>query len=171
MMGGTGSPERSLINMSNNNEPSGPGNEGPRGMGELTSESEHRAIETLIEGTIGSPAVARGETIDSIFSAIAHPGRRYVLTYLLRSEGYVTMSELVDYVMDRTNEQRQDDELRRDVTITLTHTHLPTLDEEDFVDYNVERQLIMPTEKTPLTAPYLKLALNHQRRLDERLEP
>ena len=156
--------------MTKNNEQPGP-EEGPRGLGELTEENEHRAIETLIEGTIQSPSVVRGDSIDSIFSAIAHPGRRYVLTYLLRSDGYVTMSELVDYVIDRTDKQRQDDDLRRDVTITLTHTHLPSLDEKDFVDYNVERQLIMPTEKTPLTAPYLKLALNHQRRIDERLEP
>jgi len=156
--------------MTKDNEPPGP-EQGTQGLGELTSENEYRAIETLIEGTIQSPAVARGDPIDSIFSAIAHPGRRYVLTYLLRSDGYVTMSELVDYVMDRTGEQRQDDDLRRDVTITLTHTHLPSLDEKDFVDYNVERQLIMPTEKTPLTAPYLKLALNHQRRIDERLDP
>ncbi|MGM0718508.1 MAG: DUF7344 domain-containing protein [Halobacteriota archaeon] len=157
--------------MNYDNELSGAEDEGVRGLGELISESEHRAIETLIEGTIEAPSACRGDSIDTVFSAIAHPGRRYVLTYLLRAEGYVTMSELVDYVMDRTDEKRQDENLRRDVTITLTHTHLPSLDEKGFVDYNVERQLIVPTEKTPLTAPYLKLASTHQRRFTEELEP
>lgn len=157
--------------MTNDNNPAGSDGNRERGLGELTSDVEQKAIETLIDGTIESPAVGRGETMDAIFSAISHPGRRYVLTYLLRSEGYVRMCELVDYVMDRTEQEGKRGDFRREVTISLTHTHLPTLSEDGFIDYNMERQLIMPTEKTPLTAPYLKLALNHQRRLSEVLEP
>jgi hypothetical protein len=58
--------------MTKNNEQPGP-EEGPRGLGELTEENEHRAIETLIEGTIQSPSVVRGDSIDSIFSCLVLP--------------------------------------------------------------------------------------------------
>lgn len=157
--------------MSYNNENPDHEDVSHHGLSELMSEAERTAIETLLSETNASPAVAREEPLDSIFSAISHPGRRYVLTYLLRSDGYVTMSELVDYVMDRTSTENTDEQFRRKVTINLTHTHLPRLAENGFIDYNMERQLIMPTEKMELTAPYLKTALIQQKYLNKALEP
>lgn len=156
--------------MINDNEDSAKENVAQNTLGELMSDTEKIAVETLIEGSIPSDTVARDGTIDSVFSAISHPGRRYVLTYLLRSEGYVTMSELVDYVMEETDHSKPSEEFRREVTINLTHTHLPTLADEGFIDYNMERQLIMPKEKIQLTAPYLKTALIQQDRLSEKLQ-
>lgn len=157
--------------MRNNNDNSEKESAAPGSLGELMSDTEQIAVETLLEGAVPSEAVAREGTIDSVFSAISHPGRRYVLTYLLRSEGYVTMSDLVDYVMQETEYSKPTEEFRREVTITLTHTHLPTLAEEGFIEYNMERQLIMPTEKIQLTAPYLKTALLQQQELSETLRP
>jgi hypothetical protein len=138
-------------------------------LGELMSETERAAVRTLLEESVQSPAIARGTPIDSIFSALSDPGRRYILTYLFRSDGYVTLSELIDYVMQQTDQASSDEEFRRRVAVTLTHEHLPALDEEGFLIYNMERQLIQPTDKTPLVAPYLKLSLSQQARLDETL--
>ncbi|WP_336328651.1 DUF7344 domain-containing protein [Halovenus sp. HT40] len=109
----------------------------------------------------------RNGTIDSVFSVLSHPGRRYVLTYLLRSEGYVTMSEIVDYVVQVTDTEQSEEKFRQEVTINLTHTHLPHLEEEGFIMYNMERQIIQSTEKTALAAPYLKVALLQRERLAE----
>jgi len=134
------------------------------------SEGERMAIRMLVEGTVTSPSVSRQGTIDSIFDAISNPGRRYVLTYLLCTDDYVTMSELVDYVMARTDASSSDEAFRKKVTVSLSHTHLPRLDEEGFINYNMERQLIMSTEKTALVDPYLKLALIQQQQLTDALE-
>jgi len=139
-------------------------------VGELMTEGERMALRMLVEGTVTSPSVSRQGTIDSIFDAISNPGRRYVLTYLLCAEDYVTMSELVDYVMARTDASASDEAFRKKVTVSLSHTHLPRLDEEGFIKYNMERQLIMPTDKTALVDPYLKLALIQQQQLTEALE-
>lgn len=129
----------------------------------LMSESEREAVRTLTSETVPTPNV----TIDSIFSILSNPGRRYILTYLLRSDGYVTMSDLIDYVVEQSDTPKGDDEFRHQMTVEFTHTHLPKLVEEGFVKYNMERQLIDKTPKTQLVAPYLKLALLQQQRIEE----
>ncbi len=136
-------------------------------LSELMSEAERTAVRTLIHETITESSMDRNGTIDSVFSVLSHPGRRYVLTYLLRSEGYVTMSEIVDYVVQVTDTEQSEEKFRQEVTINLTHTHLPHLEEEGFIMYNMERQIIQSTEKTALAAPYLKVALLQRERLAE----
>ena len=139
-------------------------------VGELIGEGERIALRMLVEGTVTSPSVSRQGTIDSIFDAISNPGRRYVLTYLLCVDDYVTMSQVVDYVMVRTDASPDDVEFRDRVALSLMRKHLPKLDEKGFIKYNMERQLISPTEKTALVDPYLKLALVQQRKLADALE-
>lgn len=136
-------------------------------LSELMSEAERTAVRTLIHETITESSLDRNGTIDSVFSVLSHPGRRYVLTYLLRSEGYVTMSEIVDYVVQVTDNEQSEEKFRQEVTINLTHTHLPHLEEEGFIAYNMERQIIQPTEKTALAAPYLKVALLQREQFTE----
>lgn len=136
----------------------------------LMTEAERTAVRTLIHESITTPIPDRDGVTDTVFSALSHPGRRYILTYLLRSDGYVTMSEIVDYVIEATDSGGSGPEFRRKVTVNLTHTHLPLLEEEGFLTYNMERQLIQPTEKTALAAPYLKIALLQRERLAELAE-
>jgi hypothetical protein len=132
----------------------------------LMTDTERKAARALADD-VSLPGVgARRETTDEIFTALSHPGRRYVLTYLLRSEGYVTMTDLVDYVMERAHPVKSE-EFRRRVTIELTHNHLPKLDEENLINYNMERQLVSPTDKTALTGPFLKVALVLQEELTD----
>jgi len=130
----------------------------------LMTDTERKAARALVENSTLSGTGVRREMTDTIFRALAHPGRRYILTYLLRSEGYVTMTDLVDYVMERAHPVNSED-FRRRVTVQLTHTHLPQLDDDGLVNYNMERQLVSQTEKTQLAAPFLKVALAQQEEL------
>lgn len=134
------------------------------GLEQLMTESERIAVETLTEETVPTADA----TMDSIFSILSNPGRRYILTFLLRSDGYVRMTDLVDYVIDQSDASKSDEEFRHQITVELTHTHLPKLVDEGFVKYNMERQLVDRTEKTQLVAPYLKVALSQQQKLDEK---
>lgn len=145
----------------NNNDPPNASNN-PQTMSTLLSETERTAVRSLLYDAGEAPQVNLSEDLDTIFTVISHPARRYVLTYLLRAEGYVTMGEIVDYVINSTDSSTDPQELRREVTISLTHTHLPLLEDEGFIQYNMERQLIQPTAKTDLAAPYLKVALIHR---------
>ena len=138
--------------------------------GETTLDEQKRdAIYTLVSESIETDFAAERHSTNRIFEVLANPGRRYVLTYLLQADGFVTISELVDYVTTRTNAKMTDREFRRKVTLELTHTHLPALEEDGFIRYNMERQLIMPTEATTLTEPYLRMALLQQRLVEEQL--
>lgn len=119
-------------------------------------------VRTLARESIQSRYAAERLAVDTIFEMLTNPGRRYVLTYLAQSEGYATLTELVDYVMESTKTTMTDEEFRQRVTVELTQTHLPALDEAELVDYNMERQLVSPTELTPLVQPYLRVALAQQ---------
>ena len=132
----------------------------------LMTDTQRKAARALVEDMSLSGVSQKQETTDTIFTALSHPGRRYILTYLLRSEGYVTMTDLVDYVMERAHPVNSE-AFRRRITVELTHTHLPKLDEEGLINYNMERQLVSPTERTQLTAPFLKVALVQQEYLTE----
>jgi len=132
----------------------------------LMTDTEEKAARALVDSVSVPGAFAKRNTTDTIFEALAHPGRRYIMTYLLRSEGYVTMADLVDYVMERAHPVRSE-EFRRKVTVQLTHTHLPKLDDDGLVNYNMERQLVSPTDKTALAGPFLKVALVQQDQLPD----
>lgn len=121
------------------------------------------AIYAFINSSIESEYAVEHYSVNTIFETLTNPGRRYVLTYLLQSEGFVTVSELVDYVTTRTDSSMTDRGFRRKVTVELSHTHLPKLEEAGFIKYNMERQLVTPTELTRLTEPYLRIALAQQK--------
>lgn len=131
------------------------------------SETEQTAARALVEETVESAAAVERVEMDTIFELLSHPARRYVLTYLLRSDGFVSMTELVDYVMEKTTHTMTDREFRHRLTVSLTHTHLPKLADEEYVKYNVERQIVLPTDRTQLFAPYLEMALRQQQVIDD----
>jgi DNA-binding transcriptional ArsR family regulator len=120
------------------------------------------AIDALVAETADAVLDRKEFDVGALFEALSEPGRRYVLTYLLQSEGSVACSELVDYVVERTDTAMTDEEFRRRVVTELTHSHLPKLEAAGLVKYNMERQLVDPTDLTPVAGPYLQLALRHQ---------
>jgi hypothetical protein len=127
-----------------------------------TTDAETDAIRTLTELTTEAVEASRRLSVDTLFDLLGHPGRRYVLTYLLQSEGYATCSELVDHVAAVTDHTMTDRQFRKRLTGELTHTHLPKLEDGGLVDYNAERQIVSPTAATPAVRPYLRLALAQQ---------
>jgi hypothetical protein len=132
-----------------------------------TEEALTEAIQTIAAGTQDAVVASRRLSVGALFELLSQPGRRYVLTYLLQSEGYVTCSELVDHVVAVTDHTMTDRQFRKRVTAELTHCHLPKLEEKNLIEYNTERQIVSPTAKTPVVRPYLRLALAQQRIADE----
>jgi hypothetical protein len=128
------------------------------------------ALYAFLQGSVETKFAAEQHSTNTIFELLSSPGRRYVLTYVLQAEGFVPISELVDYVTTKTSAKMTDEEFRRKVTLELSHTHLPRLEEDGFIRYNMERQLILPTEKTPLVEPYLRVALLQSQLADDLLE-
>ncbi|MHB9286522.1 hypothetical protein ACKVMT_05725 [Halobacteriales archaeon Cl-PHB] len=128
-----------------------------------TADELDEAVATFLE--------THGETIragphlstDVLFDLLAHPGRRYVLSYLLQREGSVTCGDLVDYVVSQTDPSMTPAAFRDGLASELTHTHLPRLDSEGLVEYDVERQVVTPTDLTPVVAPYLEFAMAQER--------
>lgn len=130
---------------------------------------KHSAAETLVEGTIRSLFAAERFSADAAFDMLSHPGRRYVLTYLLQSTGPVSLSTLLDHAMSQS-EAGGNSRFRKDIRIELTHTVLPKLDDHGFVNYDREQQLVERTELTDIVGPYLRLALVQQERAAELAE-
>lgn len=128
---------------------------------EMHAETAH-AVETLVRDSRDVLVATESLDIGALFELLAEPGHRYILKYLLQSEGAVTCSELADYVVDRTNTTMSPTEFRQRVVSELTTRYLPELDEHGYVQYNVERQMISPTDLTPIAEPYLLVALAQQ---------
>lgn len=130
-----------------------------------------RSTATEIDRAVAGFLETHGDTIraaphlsaDVLFELLAHPGRRYVLSYLLQHEDSVTCGDLVDYVVSQTDPSMTPGAFREGVATELTHTHLPELASQNLVEYDVERQVVAPTELTPVVVPYLEFALAQER--------
>jgi DNA-binding transcriptional ArsR family regulator len=128
------------------------------------------AVRDLAAGTASAVEQSQLFNVSELFELLSHPGRRYILTYLLQSEGYVTCSELVDHVVAVSDHTMTDQQFRKRVTAELTHSHLPKLEQRGLIDYNTERQIVSPTAATPTVRPYLRIALAQQQIADEASE-
>lgn len=135
---------------------------------EVTAETAD-AVETLLAESREAISTADSYGIDTnqLFEVLSDPGCRYVLTYLLQSDGAVACNELVDYVVGRTETTMTRTQFRKRVVSKLTKEHLPKLDDHGLVQYNMERQMIGPTDITLMARPYLLLALAHQQIVQE----
>lgn len=120
------------------------------------------AVQALADWTTDAVTATPEFSVDSLFEILADPGRRFVLTYVLEADDFVSCSELVDHVVDATDHSMTDSEFRRRVTAELTHIHLPRLHEAGLIEYNIQRQLVAPTPTTRAVLPYLRLALAQQ---------
>ena len=120
------------------------------------------AVETLVEDSADELSSIESIDTGAIFETLVDPGHRYVLMYLLQSEGEITCRELVDYIVQQTDHTMEPEVFRELIVSKLTNTYLPDLAESGFVRYNMERQIVGLTELTPLVRPYLQIALAQQ---------
>jgi hypothetical protein len=130
-------------------------------------------IARLVDDSLPTEFAAHRLSINTVFDVLANPGRRYVLTYLVNSEGYATVTELVDYVVENMDTSMTERGFRKNVLTELREDHLPELDESGLITYNIERQIVSSTDLTPVTVPYLEVALEQQqqaKRIRQRTE-
>lgn len=125
---------------------------------------EAKTVRYLVDESLPSEYAAQRLSIDDVFEVLTNPGRRYVLTYLVQTDGYVTVTELVDYVVENMDTSMTEQGFRENVLIALREDHLPELAESGMITYNIERQIVSSTELTLTARPYLEVALEQQRR-------
>jgi hypothetical protein len=125
--------------------------------------SEAGSLEASLQG---APRVS----VETVFELLADPGRRYVLTYVLLTDGPVATAELVDFVAVETGLDEGDGRLREEIAAELVDVQLPELAAAGFVDYHRERQLIGSTDRSRVALPYLFLAREQARRAREPAE-
>jgi len=103
---------------------------------------------------------------DSAFKLLAHPGRRIVITHLLSAGPTVTLSQLLDYVFSQSDTGSESKATRQEVTQAFTNRHLPKLDAEGYISYDLEHQRITATDQTANMKPYLAVAVLQERTTD-----
>lgn len=101
-------------------------------------------------------------TTNELFEALASPGNRYVLTYLLRRDNPAPFGDLVEYVVEQVGppEGTTPGKFRGRIATRLVHTTLPKLADCGLLEYDTEQQLIRARPAIERAAPYLDLALS-----------
>jgi hypothetical protein len=96
---------------------------------------------------------------EAAFNAVANNRRRRVLLSLSRSHGKVTADELAVEIAAIENEidpsQVGSDE-RTSIYISLTQSHLETLDDSGAVNYDDRSKTVTPTDATEPLAEYIR---------------
>ena len=117
------------------------------------------STDTLFD-TDGSPE--QGISTDRLFELLASPGNRFVLTYLLRAGGPVEYTDLVEYVVERSEapEDLNEAKFRGRVAATLINERLPELESAGMVEVDSSNQLVSPTLALDIVRPHLALALS-----------
>jgi len=116
------------------------------------------------ERVASSPAT-RGEaqlSTDLLFELHSAPGNRFVLTYLLRRENPATYSDLVEYVVERTETPADVSEGKYQgrIAARLVHCNLPKLADAGLVEHDPEEKVVSATGAIQDVAPYLALAMS-----------
>lgn len=99
------------------------------------------------EGTAGELADPVGRTeepieFDQLFSLLSTRRRRYALYCLAEaSETTLSTTDLVDELATFEPTAENEAAPRREIELSLRHTHLPKLDDADVVDYDAERSV------------------------------
>lgn len=100
-------------------------------------------------------------SVDDLFALLAQPGNRYILAYVVRSDGAVPYGDLVEYVVDMADppEGVARNDFRERVATRLVHSNLPKLDDAGLVDYDATERTVAATDATGVAVPYLELAM------------
>lgn len=107
---------------------------------------------------------------DMIFGLLMNRRRRQVLTYLLGTEGTVTLSDLAEHIAAWENDieiRALNSAQRKRVYVGLYQTHLPKMDDAGVIDYNQDRGLITLGENADSLVLYLETETPPQDRWDQ----
>jgi len=95
---------------------------------------------------------------DDVYDLLSNARRRFVLSYLRRADGPVTMSDLAEAVAAWENDVTVDDltdRQRKRVYVSLHQTHLPKLDDASLVRYDQDAGEVQATENIQSINTYL----------------
>lgn len=102
---------------------------------------------------------------EEIFEVLSNERRRYVLAYLKqRADGSADLSTLATQVAAVENDvppDRVPSEDRKSVYVGLRQTHLPKMDQYDFVEYDRDRGEIELTETAEQAHTYMEYVPEH----------
>jgi len=101
---------------------------------------------------------------ETIFSMLSNQRRRYVLYYLNRNPGSVSLRDLAERIAAWENDVDVDDldyKQRKRVYTSLHQTHLPKLDEAGIVDYDRDGGTITLANRATDLNLYLELVGEH----------
>lgn len=96
-----------------------------------------------------------GRTVDSVFDALSHRYRRYVLYCLQDGSGSVPIEEVLEYLAARDGPEPSA-ENEEAIRAELRSVHLPKLAEENFVDFDEE--VVTLAGPTPQLLMHLEMA-------------
>lgn len=100
------------------------------------------------------------QNIDTAFECFAYHRRRYALRGLRMHESPMVLADLADEVAVREAEapltEIPAEEVKR-VYMSLYHTHIPKLADEQFVQYDQERDAVALTERAERVEQYQEL--------------
>ena len=106
---------------------------------------------------------------DVIFELLKNRRRREVLTYMLESDGTVTLGELAEQIAaweNDTDVNALNSDQRKRVYVALYQTHLPKMDDAGIIDYDQDRGLIALSDNAELLMMYLDSDTHRQDRWD-----
>lgn len=98
--------------------------------------------------TVDGAAPANDATLDATFALLAAARRRYALTYLSGRSQPVALADLAEEVAVREHGDPiaaiPDPEVRR-IYLSLYHLHVPKMVEAGAIEYDRDRNAILPT--------------------------
>jgi len=118
------------------------------------------AVDDRSDSGVGLDGDSRTElSLDTIFGALKNARRRYVLTYLDRSDGPVEIGELAERIAADENDKSVSEitySERKRVYVALYQCHLPRLDDVGLVSYDKSRGSVMLRKNAAQLKPYLE---------------
>lgn len=96
--------------------------------------------------------------LNEVFAVLGHPRRRYLLYALAREENEESLAEIAariaSWERDKAVEEVTDDE-RRDVQVSLYHSHIPKLSAVDVLEFDESEDTIVRAQNTQQVAGVL----------------
>jgi len=90
-----------------------------------------------------------------VFELISQKHRRYVIDVLASQESPLTLSELVDAVAAKKQEEPVDTADNSALSVRLYHVDLPKLHEYGIIEFDPSAGRIQPTDKLPALRDYI----------------
>ena len=128
----------------------------------MSDETRERERERVENTKRGSSIPVEDTSLDEILELISHHRRRAILDLLLTYDRPVTIDDLRNEVAKKEQDTETTEissEQVKQVHMSLCHVHIPKLEEKEVVNYDLNRNIVEPTEKLSQLEPTLRQLL------------